>query len=164
MLTAHIILGIGCLVTGLIAMIAAKRKGVHTRFGEIYHALYVGIAVTAIILSLLRWSKDAYLFYIAIFSYGNAFLGYRAKKRRANNWLTSHIAGMIGSYIGAVTALMVNVVPLIPVWNTLYPPLINWFLPTIIGTPIIFHLVNKHVKSKLRSAPANVKRSGPGME
>ena len=45
----------------------SKEKGKHTEWGEIYHASYVVITITAIILSIINWDKIAYLFYVAIF-------------------------------------------------------------------------------------------------
>ena len=57
-----------------------KKKGKHTEWGEIYHASYVVITLTAIILSIINWDKIAYLFYVAIFSYSFAIYGYLARK------------------------------------------------------------------------------------
>ena len=81
--------------------------------------------------------RSAYLFYIAIFSYSLALLGYLAAKRRWKNWIGTHIGGMLGSYIGIVTATLVVNATDIPFLNEL-PILTVWFLPTMIGTPIIF--------------------------
>ena len=67
LLTIHILFGTICLITGIIAMVAQKKKGKHTEWGEIYHASYVVITITAIILSIINWDKIAYLFYVAIF-------------------------------------------------------------------------------------------------
>lgn len=68
LLTIHILFGTICLITGIVAMVAQKKKGKHTEWGEIYHASYVVITLTAIILSILNWDKIAYLFYVAIIS------------------------------------------------------------------------------------------------
>ena len=67
LLTIHILFGTICLITGIVAMVAQKKKGKHTEWGEIYHASYVVITLTAIILSIINWDKIAYLFYVAIF-------------------------------------------------------------------------------------------------
>ncbi|MDQ7237448.1 DUF2306 domain-containing protein, partial [Bacillus pacificus] len=69
LLTIHILFGTICLITGIVAMVTQKKKGKHTEWGEIYHASYVVITLTAIILSIINWDKIAYLFYVAIFSY-----------------------------------------------------------------------------------------------
>lgn len=80
LLTIHILFGTICLITGIVAMVAQKKKGKHTEWGEIYHASYVVITLTAIILSIINWDKIAYLFYVAIFSYSFAIYGYLARK------------------------------------------------------------------------------------
>ena len=80
LLTIHILFGTICLITGIVAMVAQKKKGKHTEWGEIYHASYVVITLTAIILSIINWDKIAYLFYVAIFSYAFAIYGYLARK------------------------------------------------------------------------------------
>src|SRR5699024_1293632 len=91
--------------------------------------------------AVINWSESAYLFYIALFSYGLALFGYLARKRRWRGWLSMHIGGMAGSYIGIVTAVLVVNGTNIPLINQV-PSLLLWFIPTIIDTPIIF-LVNK---------------------
>lgn len=58
----------------------SKKKGKHTEWGEIYHASYVVITLTAIILAIIKWDEIAYLFYVAIFSYSFAIYGYLARK------------------------------------------------------------------------------------
>ncbi|KON69790.1 alcohol dehydrogenase [Peribacillus butanolivorans] len=147
LLIIHIIFGIICLFSGVIAMSAKKRRGIHTKWGELYHASYVVIFITAIILSILRWEEIAYLFYVALFSYSFAIYGYLARKRRWKNWIHHHIRGMLGSYIGAVTALLVNVGNMIPLLNQL-PKLWLWFIPTIIGTPLIYIVSQKYTRNK----------------
>lgn len=92
-------------------------------------------------MAIINWTESAYLFYIAVFSYGLALLGYAARKLRWKGWLSIHIGGMAGSYIGIVTAVLVVNGTDIPMINEL-PPLLLWFIPTIIGAPLIF-IINK---------------------
>ncbi|WP_256218480.1 DUF2306 domain-containing protein [Bacillus sp. MUM 116] len=139
LLGIHIVTGAVCLVSGLFAMFAKKRKGRHTVAGEIYHGAYVLVFVTALVMSVLHWQESQYLFYIALFSYGFAFYGYVAVKRKWRNWLGAHIGGMLGSYIGIVTATLVVNVPRIPVLNE-WPVLVFWLLPTVVGTPLILRV------------------------
>lgn len=145
-LTFHIISGIICLVVGLVAAFTKKKSGWHTFLGELYHCSYVVVFVTAVITSVMHWQDSAYLFFIALFSYGLALFGYLARKRRVRNWLPKHIGGMLGSYIGIITAVLVVNISTIPVINE-WPPLIFWFLPTVIGTPIII-MVNNRVNTR----------------
>ncbi|WP_209121096.1 DUF2306 domain-containing protein [Alkalihalobacillus sp. BA299] len=146
-LFTHIITGVICLVSGVFAMSSRKKKGIHTVSGEIYHWSYVFVFVTAVVLSMLHWDESAYLFYIGVFSYALAMLGYLSAKMKWKNWLGSHIGGMLGSYIGIVTATIVVNVPKIPILNEL-PTLLFWFLPTLIGTPFIFKVGQKYKSIK----------------
>ncbi len=128
-------------------MFSKKKKGKHSRAGEIYHGCYIIVFGTAVGMSILHWEKSQYLFYIALFSYGLALLGYAAGKKKWKNWLSSHIGGMLGSYIGIVTATLVVNVHKIPLLNE-FPVLLFWFLPTIIGTPLIFMVGRKYSHTK----------------
>ena len=127
-LALHIAAGSAGLVLGPVAMRAAKRPGTHTRAGEAYHWVLLTVAVSAIVLSVLDWSEIWWFTPIAVFSYAFALLGYWAAKRRPADWLTLHISGQGGSYIALVTALLVV---------NLGDALIVWFIPTIVGSPII---------------------------
>lgn len=145
-LSIHIGLGIICLLSGMVSMLAAKKKGRHTKWGEVYHGSYAALAATAIILAIWKWNEIAYLFYIAVFSYGLAIYGYVARKQKWKSWLQHHIRGMLGSYIGAVTALLVNIGDSIPLLNKL-PDLSYWFLPTIIGSLLIYIVARLYRKT-----------------
>jgi len=152
-LVTHIVSGIVCLVSGIFAMSYKKRRGKHTLAGEIYHGSYVLVFISAVVMSIVHWEESAYLFYIAVFSYALAIMGYLAGKRRWKNWLGTHIGGMLGSYIGIVTATIVVNIPKVPVLNEI-PVLIFWFLPTIIGTPFII-MVGQKYKPKKRTKPTH---------
>ena len=128
-LAAHITFGTTALILGPLAMRATKRRGAHTRLGETYHWLMLGVCVSAATLSVLAWHRIWWFLPIAVFSYGNALLGYAAAKRRWPGWLRAHIGGMGGSYIALVTALLVV--------NLGRELAIAWFLPTVVGSPII---------------------------
>lgn len=144
LLILHIISGSFCLLLGAINLSVKKKKGWHTGIGEWYHNSYIIVFITSVGMAIIHWSESAYLFYIAFFSYGLAFLGYLAGKIRWRNWLIAHISGMAGSYIGIITAVLVVNGMNIPLINQI-PPLALWFIPTIIGTPIIF-VVNRRYR------------------
>lgn len=146
-LAIHILTGVICLISGIFAMSSKKKRGKHTIAGEIYHWSYVLVFITALVMSIIHWQKSQYLFYIALFSYGLALLGYLAVKRKWQNWLGAHIGGMLGSYIGIVTATLVVNIPRIPTLSQM-PILLFWFLPTIIGTPFIFKVGKKYTSKK----------------
>ncbi|WP_231687874.1 DUF2306 domain-containing protein [Bacillus sp. FJAT-27251] len=154
-LIMHILTGAVCLVSGLIAMASSKKKGRHTAAGEIYHGAYVLVFISAVVMSIIHWEESAYLFYIGIFSYSLALLGYVTAKRRWKNWIGMHIGGMLGSYIGIVTATIVVNISKVPVLNEI-PVLIFWFLPTIIGTPLIIRVGNKFNPKQGKECPSQL--------
>lgn len=62
--------------------------------------------------------------------------------KETSYWYKKHIGHMLGSYIGALTAFLVNQSPYIPIHPTLL-----WFLPTLIIMPVMIMELKK-VKSK----------------
>lgn len=128
-------------------MSSKKKRGKHTNWGEIYHSSYLVVFVTSLTMAIMNWDNSAYLFFIGLFSYSFAFLGYLSAKKKWENWIASHISGMLGSYIAICTAiLVVNIsnVPILNEWN----PLFFWFLPSIIGSPLIFMVGQRYKKLK----------------
>lgn len=136
LLLAHIALGAGALLLGLAAMIARKRRGLHTKAGEVYHWVVLGVCVSAGALAILDWSRIWWFLPIAAGSYAFALAGYVAAKRRWKGWLRTHLAGQGGSYIAMLTALLVvNWENLTGTRGVLSPW--AWALPTVVGAPII---------------------------
>jgi len=135
-LLVHIALGTAGLILGPVAMTARKLPGLHTKAGEAYHWVMVGVCVSAGMLAILDWPRLWWFLPIAVGSYGFALLGYVAAKRRWNGWLRAHLTGQGGSYIAMSTAvLVVN-------WETLtgtrgVASPWAWALPTVVGSPII---------------------------
>lgn len=139
-LALHIATGTTGLILGPLAMRATKRRGIHTRLGEVYHWNMLAVCVSAAVLAALAWSRLWWFLPIAVFSYANAFVGYLAAKRRWRGWIRAHVGGMLGSYIALVTALLVvNVGDRLP---------IVWFLPTIVGSPIIYWVIREVNRGK----------------
>ena len=128
-LALHIASGTLGLLLGPVAMTAPKRRGRHTRAGGVYFWAMAAVCVSAVVLAVLDWARLWFFLPIAAFSFANALVGYLAVRIRWPGWLRAHIGGMGGSYIALTTALLVvNVGP---------TPLVVWFIPTMIGTPII---------------------------
>jgi hypothetical protein len=65
----------------------------------------------------------------------------RKKLVYKNYWLLAHIGGMLGSYIGAITAFTVNNGRWIPA-----PGVVLWLGPTVFLVPLIIFEINKHQK------------------
>jgi hypothetical protein len=128
-LAVHILFGFGALLAGVLAMAVRKSRGLHTRLGEAYHWLYVGIALTACALAALQWERLWWFVPIAVGSYAFALLGYAMAKIRPKDWLKYHLIGQGGSYIGIITAVLVVNLG-IKAW-------VPWVLPTLVGTPLI---------------------------
>jgi hypothetical protein len=135
-LIAHIGLGAAGLVLGPVAMFARKLPGLHTKAGEAYHWVLLGVCLSAGLLAILHWDRIWWFLPIAAGSYAFALIGYVAAKRRWHGWLRAHLTGQGGSYIAMVTALLVvNWETLTGVRGVASP--LAWALPTLMGTPII---------------------------
>lgn len=131
-LALHILMGILGLLLGVGAMYAKKQKGAHAKLGAIYHWCFVGITITASVLAILDWERLWWFLPIGIFSYLFALLGFASAKLRFKNWLRLHLIGQGGSFIAMCTAVVVV--------NFGSANLFSWFVPTIIGTPILIWL------------------------
>ena len=66
---------------------------------------------------------------------------FRKKLEYKNYWLLAHIGGMCGSYIGAITAFVVNNSEYIPA-----PTIVLWLGPAAFIVPFIIYEVNQHQK------------------
>ena len=135
-LIAHIAMGFVGLVVGPILIFSRKTAGLHTRLGEFYHWVMLGICASAAALALLDWEHLWPFLWIGLGSYAFAFLGYISAKLRWRNWLAPHLVGQGGSYIAIITAVLVTN------WGYLFghagiSPVWTWALPTSVGTPII---------------------------
>ncbi len=64
---------------------------------------------------------------------------FRKKLVYKNYWLLAHIGGMLGSYIGAITAFVVNNSRIIPL-----PNILLWLGPAAFLIPLIIFEVKKH--------------------
>ena len=150
-LAVHVVAGTVALVAGAVAIAAPKRRGVHTRTGEVYHAAVLTVCVSAAVLSVLRWDSLWWFLPIAAGSYAFALLGYAAAKLRRANWLRRHVSGMGGSYIAMTTALLVVNWRNITGENGVQSPW-AWALPTLIGTPLLSIVRRRLTRSRGRQS------------
>lgn len=135
-LAVHIVCGFAGLALGPIAMFARKRRGWHTRSGDLYHGVMLAVCATAAALALLDWQRIWWFLLIAIGSYAQALIGYLAAKRRWQGWLPLHVSMQCGSYIALVTALLVVNWEGMTGTPGIYSPW-AWILPTLVGSPLI---------------------------
>lgn len=136
LLVFHILAGLTCVVTGLVAITASKRRGRHPRFGTIYYWSLAVVFGSATGLAGIRWDHDAHLFVLGTVAFGFASVAYAARKIRWTGWIRFHIAGMSLSYIVLMTAFYVDNGPHLPLWNRL-PTIAFWIGPSIIGLPLV---------------------------
>jgi len=136
LLVIHILAGLTCVITGVVAMVSPKRPGRHPRFGAVFYGAISLLFATATGMAAMRWSRDYQLFLIAAAAFGSASVGYAARKIRWKGWITFHISGMGLSYVALLTGFYVDNGPSLPVWKLL-PHLTYWLLPGAIGVPLI---------------------------
>jgi hypothetical protein len=139
----HILLGLVCAITGLVAILSQKRAGIHPRYGTIYFWCLVGVFLTAASLAAVRWSHDYHLFILGASSFVAACLGREARRRRWHQWVRLHITGMGTSYLLLLIAFYVDNGPNLPLWKEL-PPIAYWLLPGAIGIPFIVRALLWH--------------------
>jgi hypothetical protein len=149
LLGCHILAGLTALASGAVAMLSRKRRGRHTRFGEIYFWAIVVVFITATGMAFLHWPQNAYLVLLGSLAFGAVSFGYLARERRWSGWLPHHILGMATSYIVLLTAFYVDNGPHLPLWNHL-PVLFFWIAPTAVGLPLTLRALRRHT---LRTVP-----------
>lgn len=138
MVGGHALLGLICTIAGLIAMLSTKGRGRHSNFGTIYYWCLFGVFVTAIGLSVVRFAEDYHLAILGTLAFSAAFLG-----RRWRHWPSWHLLAMGASYILLLTAFYVDNGKNLPLWREL-PQIIFWFVPAVIGIPIILYVLRTH--------------------
>ncbi|HZR72726.1 hypothetical protein [Bradyrhizobium sp.] len=139
----HVLLGLVCTITGIVAMLMVKGRGRHSDVGTIYYWCLSGVFVTAIGLSIVRLPEDYHLAILAALSFGSAYFGRRALRHRWRNWPVLHLSGMGTSYILLMTAFYVDNGKNLPLWREL-PQIAFWILPGAIGIPIILFVKARH--------------------
>lgn len=140
MIAVHVLVGLGCVVAGIVAMLSRKGKGRHPRFGTIYYWCLAAVAASAASLALVRWAEDYHLFVLGALAFTAATLG-RAAIRRGR--IRAHIIGMGLSYILLLTAFYVDNGRSLPLWRDL-PQIAYWLLPGAVGLPLIVRALVSH--------------------
>jgi len=148
----HILLGLACTVTGIVAMLSKKREGRHPRYGTIYYWCLTGVFLTATVVAAVRWAEDYHLFILGALSLAAAFLGRQARRRRWHNWVSLHITGMGASYVLLLTAFYVDNGKSLPLWKEL-PSIAYWLLPAAVGVPLIVRALFQHPLGHQPSPP-----------
>jgi hypothetical protein len=158
-LACHITAGLTCVVTGALAMTAAKRPGRHTKAGTIYFWSLAVVFASATVMALLRLAEDWHLLLIAVVAFTAGSLGYVARRRHRPGWLRVHLLGMSGSYIALLTGFYVDNGPNLPLWDRL-PALAYWLLPSLVGVPLVARAMARRHLTVFRRAAGGRRRSG----
>ncbi len=135
-LSIHVILGLACVILGIVAMLSMKRSGQHPGFGAAYYWCLALLFATATVLAAMRWSEDYHLFILGALSFGAASVGRMARRHLWHRWVDFHVTGLGLSYILMLTAFYVDNGKNLPVWREL-PYLAYWLLPGAVGIPLI---------------------------
>ena len=140
----HVLLGIACVITGLLAMCSKKRRGRHPQFGTIYYWCLSAAFATSTFLSAMRWTADYHLLILGALSFTAAFVGRMARRQGS---IRLHIGGMGLSYILLLTAFYVDNGHSLPLWKEL-PSIAYWLLPSVFGIPLIVRALLRHPLSR----------------
>lgn len=110
LLIIHILFGADALLSGLVAIVSSKGKKVHNTAGKVYYIGMYGVAVSAIIMSLLKFNP--FLLAIAVFSF---YLTYGGKKA-IDNWRMKEayiptLKHKLPIYCALITAAFMIVLP-----------------------------------------------------
>lgn len=158
-LAIHVLLGLACVVVGIVAMLSAKRRGPHPTAGTLYYWSLAALFATASVLAAMRWAEDYHLFILGALSFGAASVGRIARRQVWRRWVDFHVSGMGLSYILMLTAFYVDNGKNLPVWRDL-PYIAYWVVPGAAGVPIIVSALHRwHRRLATVSAPAVVARS-----
>jgi hypothetical protein len=150
-LVVHALAGLTSAVTGIVAFSVPKGPTRHHRWGTRYLWAYTVVFLTATILSVQRWSADAYLFVLAVLGYSLALGGYSMRRFRHTPWLRgllgeywviAHLVGMISSYVVLLTAFYVDNAHLFPGFNRL-PTVVFWVAPSLIAVPFLVRSIRR---------------------
>ncbi len=58
----HVVMGIACVIAGIVGMPSEKRPGRHPTFGTIYYWCLAAVFASATALAAVRWAEDYHLF------------------------------------------------------------------------------------------------------
>jgi hypothetical protein len=134
-LAVHVAAALTAVIAGAVAALSPKGAARHVRAGRWYYRAITVVFATATALAVMRWQQDYRLFIIGAVAFAAAFAG-RRHRREHRPGDGPHITGMGLSYVALLTAFYVDNGPHLPVWDNL-PPLSFWFIPGIVGAPVI---------------------------
>jgi hypothetical protein len=138
-LAVHVVAGLTAVIAGAVASLARKGGSRHIQAGRWFYRAITIVFITAAALSVMRWRQDYHLLIIGAVAFTAATAGDQ-HRRRNRPGDTPHILGMGIGYVAMLTAFYVDNGPHLPLWDRL-PSLSFWFLPSVIGAPIIISAI-----------------------
>lgn len=151
LLGVHVAAGVGALVLGPLALLAAGPPGRLDRHGRLdrqprfdrqgrpgpagrqarsllaYQAAVLAVCASALGLVALAWSQLWWLTFFAVGTAAAVIGGEWAVRRHPLGWAGWSVRLTCGSYVAVVTALLV----------VSWPSLLSWVLPTLVGAPLV---------------------------
>lgn len=145
----HILLGLGCVVSG--AAVFFQRKGTkrHVVWGRLYFFGICGVFASTVVLAILRWPFDNHLAVLGALAFVSSYFGRRARQRLWKNWARLHATLMSLSFIALLTAFYVDNGAYLPFWNQL-PVIYLWILPAAFGVPILVYSLLRNPLTRRR--------------
>jgi uncharacterized membrane protein len=135
---AHIVAGLTCVFSGIVAMVSRKGGRTHLAFGRIYVGGIAVVFASMVILAVIRWPLDNHLAILGLIALIATLFGFLNRRRHgADRW---HILAMGVSYVVLLTAFYVDNGPFLPMWNLL-PPWTFWLIPSLVGAPLIIRAI-----------------------
>jgi hypothetical protein len=144
----HIIIGLVCIISGLIAMLSRKAGKGHTIAGKVYYWGMTSLFITVLITSIMRWPFNTHLLIIGTLAYALTSTGQRLARNHKANWTRLHTICMGYSYVLLITGFYVDNGKNLPFWNQ-FPQLFFWFFPSIVGLPIILYVFYRHPLNRM---------------
>ncbi len=131
-LVTHVAAGVIGLVVAWPALLAPKRRGLHTVAGRVYAGALVVMTATALVLASADPARLAGLAVIAVATLAAGVVGVWFARHRPRvgrrGWMVWHLNLMCGSVISFVTAFAVTMTG--GHW-------LSWVVPTLVGSPLI---------------------------
>ena len=129
----HIAVCAVCIIAGLMSLLIKNRKDLRNTCGKLYCGAYPVLFITTMTLSLLKWENGMNVLIIGALSFCIALFGYLASKKSWSNGRIKQNIGVMGSYLGILTALFVIGDP-----GDSIPTLLLWFFLSLIGGLILW--------------------------
>ena len=135
-----------------------KKKDFNLNFDRFLAVLLTVTGMVMIVYAfMLEGEENIVLIVFGIFGvfFGiRDFQSFRDLSALRKIWLQRHIGNMTGGYIAATTAFMVV--------NEILPGLLNWFLPTVLGSLYISYWIRKIRRKSTGKPIRKIKNHGSG--